>query len=454
MTDLSSYTAVFRGRANPDDGRRVSKRNRQPLSCSACRLRKLKCDRQRPCGSCAKGGDGASCDLVSRGNSAMPRRNETSKSEAHVRLRGLEQMVHGFLQSSMIGPPTGMPGDMALNVELQDLADYTPLQNTGASTGGHLSRQGTETSYVGATHWEAILESIHDIQYYFESDHETSPSLSSQAESKNSLDVVLGHLEPLTLADVLAALPLRSTVNKLLSVYFNAKFIMVPFIHSAKFQRECEAFWDNPSSVPFLWLSILFSTLCLASTVAAATGKDVGLQQVSCNPVAYLTKAGRCLVTGQYLKAQPNSVEALVLYSHCKYILNRDSDPILWAMYGLATRLAQRMGYHRDPRHLSTNISPFDGEMRRRVWFFIETFDVLLSFQLGMPAILHEDECDTEYPSNLPDEDFDQSSQTLPAPRANTDPTPILYYCCKARLIRLLRRVIRHVLSTKQLTYN
>lgn len=431
MTGVSNYTGVFRAITNTEDGRRLSKRNRQPVSCSTCRLKKLKCDRQRPCGSCARGGYGASCDFVAR---EMPRREEkeTSRSEANARLQKLEQMVHSFVQQSSVASP---------------ITNNSPQ----APTGGHL-RQGTETSYVGATHWEAILESIHDIQGYFKSDSDKSTTPSSEGESTTGVDVVFGQLEPLSLSDVLTALPSRPTMNKLLAVYFNAKFIMVPFLHSPKFQRECEAFWDSTSSASFLWLSILFSILCLASTVATATGKAVDLQ-VDCSPSAFLTKAGQCLVTGQYLKARPNAIEALVLYAHCKYIQNHDSDPTVWALYGLATRLAQRMGYHRDPKHLSTSISAFEGEMRRRVWYFIGSFDVLLSFQLGMPAITHESECDTAFPSNLSDSDFDEGTEILPQPRPETEATPILCYCVKAQLMHFLRRVARLALAAEQPEY-
>jgi len=108
----------------------------------------------------------------------MSRREEkeTSRSEANARLQKLEQMVHGFFQQSGVASPI----------------TYTPPQ---ASTGGHL-RQGTEASYVGANHWEAILESIHDIQDYFKSDSDNSTTPSSQEESTSSVDIVFAGLEP------------------------------------------------------------------------------------------------------------------------------------------------------------------------------------------------------------------------------------------------------------------
>lgn len=79
----------------------------------------------------------------------------------------------------------------------------------------------------------------------------------------------------------------------------------------------------------------------------------------------------------------------------------------------------------------------------------VETFDLLLSFQAGLPPIIHEDEYDTEPPSNLFDTDFDETCKMLPPSRPPSDPTPMLYYCYKSRLAKMLRRVIRHALALK-----
>lgn len=120
---------------------------------------------------------------------------------------------------------------------------------------------------------------------------------------------------------------------------------------------------------------------------------------------------------------------------------------------GISARLAMRMGYHRDPRHFK-NLSPFEGEMRRRIFFVVEAFDLLLSFQAGLPAIIHnEEECDTELPRNLFDEDFDETCEVLPSSRPLTDPTPMLSFCYKGRFAKVMKHIIRHALSLKRPSY-
>lgn len=163
--------------------------------------------------------------------------------------------------------------------------------------------------------------------------------------------------------------------------------------------------------------------------------------------------SGRALVAGQYHKARPYSVEAAVLYAVGKICRQEDRDMEAWMIMGVCTRLAVRMGYHRDPSHLK-NISPFEGEMRRRIFYVVEALDLLLSFQVGLPPIIHEEDCDTGPPTNLFDTDFDQDCKSLPPPRATTDATPMLYGLCKRQMVKFLRRVSRHVLSFKTPSYD
>jgi hypothetical protein len=193
---------------------------------------------------------------------------------------------------------------------------------------------------------------------------------------------------------------------------------------------------------------MLFSMLQIASLFDVREGREAS----SSTPNLYLLRAGQALVTGQYHRARPCSVEALLLYAFCKWMCKEDQEKDAWMIMGVCVRLAMRMGYHRDPRHL-TSITPFEGEMRRRTFFLVEIFDLLFAFQAGLPAIVQEEECDVEPPRNLFDTDFSEDCKELPPSRPPGDPTPMLYFCYKCRMAKILRRVIRHALSLKESRY-
>jgi hypothetical protein len=74
------------------------------------------------------------------------------------------------------------------------------------------------------------------------------------------------------------------------------------------------------------------------------------------------------------------------------------------------------MGYHRDPQHFKS-LSPYQGEMRRRMWAMIYSLDIGFSTQMCLPSSIKHSLSDTMPPRNLQDRDFDASSTELPPER-------------------------------------
>lgn len=487
--DIANYTAVFRlqqpAGAHP---RKVVKRNRQPVSCAPCRARKLKCDRQQPCGACMKRSEESACNFSSApamgttasappgaaaaANGSGPSAGKAGPSGRHEvqnRLQRLEEMVNGLVSHTAAKKKGATSSD--------GVASNTPesLQNFGSTgqeesppkdassqpqmPGAHLSTGDEEIRFVGTTNWAAVLESIRDIQGYLEGEHEGLPILMTPEEQQcvagrsDNPDVLFGYLTAPTMQEVMECLPTRPDCDHLLAAYFLSDQAHTPIIHTGQFKRTYQKFWESPETINFLWISILFNVLATSTLLQAA-------KNVACNSLIrddniqkFTNMASRCLVAGEYLKSKPYAVEALLIHTLGDVMQKRDTDQIISSMFGIATRLAQRMGYHRDPRHLGAGVTAFEAEMRRRTWYMAETFDLLYSFQQGMPTIVHEDECDTDEPTNLRDEDFDEDTTVLPPGRPFTDATPVLYYCYKSPKVRLLRRVIRHAMSNKQTDY-
>ncbi|KAK6506238.1 hypothetical protein TWF506_011158 [Arthrobotrys conoides] len=489
MTDISEFTSVFRARINLNDKRKANKRNRQALSCLACRSRKLKCDRQNPCTACNKRGEGSACTFTvptigtnGAGSAGITKPSSSSssttadakRSEAQAKLQKLEEIVQQLIQS---GAVVSKPGDnrnttrRTIREDTQSRPQPDSTNNEGddsqdESTSEYKNRQQAPVfmcynqasgGYVGATHWAALLEQINCVKESLGDgmDQDSSDqSVSEDSPGTDDADLILGNGSGhLTIDDAIRALPPRHIADRLLQIYYSVKFANALFIHTTKFRREYEAFWKNPSSATLVWISILFSILCLGSMIASRGNKLLGLESYDIEATKLCSKARQCLVAGQHTKCQPYVIEALVVYSYCKYQLNIDSDSTLWALAGYVTRLAQRLGYHRDPKHLG-KFTPFEAEMRRRTWFWVSTFDLIFSFQYGMPGIIHDDQCDTESPGNYVDEDFDEDTVVMPPPRPATEFTNMLYYCHKIKMTSVFRRVIGQALALRQPDYD
>ncbi|KAF4449181.1 fungal specific transcription factor domain-containing protein [Fusarium austroafricanum] len=102
---------------------------------------------------------------------------------------------------------------------------------------------------------------------------------------------------------------------------------------------------------------------------------------------------------------------------------------ILWLLTGLATRMGQRMGLHRESS--LRGLQPFEAEIRRRVWWQIVILDGRASQLTG--ASMNPDVQlygDTRQPLNLSDADLVPSASTLPL----SSPVATDMVFCKVRI--------------------
>jgi len=147
----------------------------------------------------------------------------------------------------------------------------------------------------------------------------------------------------------------------------------------------------------------------------------------------YRLRTVQCLVNSDYTKSDIYTIETLILYVHGEYNSRWDAEVGIWVIVGMIVRLAMRMGYHRDPSKYP-GITPYQGEMRRRIWTFVRQMDTVFSFQLALPSMIRTTDCDTALPRNIFEDEFGPESKFLPPPRSSTEPTPVSYMIAKAQI--------------------
>jgi hypothetical protein len=107
---------------------------------------------------------------------------------------------------------------------------------------------------------------------------------------------------------------------------------------------------------------------------------------------------------------------------------------VLWIFSGVASRIGQRIGLHRDGEILG--LPPFEIEMRRRLWWqivFIEGSAGKLA-GIGGNILLG----DTKRPSNLNDSDLFQGMKDMP--KEHEGPTEMMHFLIRARVGEFLKR--------------
>lgn len=166
----------------------------------------------------------------------------------------------------------------------------------------------------------------------------------------------------------------------------------------------------------------------------------------------YREKTVQCLLLGQYTRCGPYVIETLLHHLAAEYMRRRDANNEIWLLMGTTAHLAMRMGYHRDPGHFKS-LSPYEGEMRRRLWAMVYHLDINTSGQLGVPRLISDAFCDTEAPRNLLDSDFGPDSTELPPSRPDSEFTPMLIILAKITIGRLYTAVTNTVTNHVSPTY-
>ncbi|KAI1131923.1 hypothetical protein F5Y10DRAFT_261633 [Nemania abortiva] len=396
-----------------------AKRTRVLLSCHPCRSSKLKCDRATPCSQCLKRGKPDACAYAPRIEKSRP-----AKTMA-ARLKRLEGMVRGMVE---LDGTTGGKG--------HGLSDSTQ----GRNMSGSVVHSEQTTNYVGGTHFMAILEDLEDLKTYFEDPEVPELDMDDPYESLGPSELlILSRGAPRNKADLLAMLPDKSVMDRLMNRYFNSNSPSQHIIHIPTFTKQYNEFLRNRSEADIHWIATLFMILALGIFFSSFQSPHE-LEVDSSMPAMdrfrqYRGACGWALIWGKYSQPGPFTLQAMVLYTEADFLVNRVSQMNCYLLCSTLIRLMLKMGLHRDPSN-SPRITPYQGEMRRRMWNLAVQIDLLVAFHLGLPCMIHGIESDTALPRNLLDSDFSEDSTELPPSRPMTDYTPLTYPINKARIAR------------------
>ncbi|KAI1776352.1 hypothetical protein F4818DRAFT_378324 [Hypoxylon cercidicola] len=411
------------------------KRARVLLSCHPCRNSKLKCDRATPCGQCLRKGKPDGCLYAPR-----PEKRKPVKTMA-ARLKRLEGMVREMINTD--------------DIEQIPAARQKTVQEPSAAAVVVHSRKAI--SYVGGAHFLAMLEDIEDLKSYFEDSNEDGDETHDPYENTSPTELLMfSRGVPMDKGELLAILPQKSIVDRLMNRYFNSNSPSQHIVHVPTFLQEYNEFCRNPYAAPLHWIALLYMVLALGIFFSAYQTPH---ELESDSPVPAIDRfrqfrgaAGWALIWGKYSQPGPHTLPAFLLYVEGEFISNRENRMNCYLLSSIMIRLMLKMGLHRDPSKLP-NITPYEGEMRRRMWNLAIQLDLLVAFNLGLPSMMNGIESDTDFPTHLIDTDFGKDTKELPPARPTTDYTPLTYPIYKAKLAKGFFFVVRQAHSLTLPTY-
>lgn len=180
-------------------------------------------------------------------------------------------------------------------------------------------------------------------------------------------------------------------------------------LHVPTFWTEYQRFWIHPKGAPTNLSLKIHLVMAIASSLQDPGTTSIDLRHL----VHQWVYVAQTWLSGPLEK---DRLDVTGLQIHCLTMLARQvlsiGGDLMWMSMGSLVHRAMQMGLHRDPKHLP-RMSVLQAEIRRRLWATILEMVVQSSLDSGMPPRIALDEFDTEEPSNINDNEVDESAVAL-----------------------------------------
>ncbi|KAJ8071760.1 hypothetical protein OCU04_002076 [Sclerotinia nivalis] len=440
------------------------KRRRPALSCIQCRRRKIKCDRNMPCGQCVSSKTPA-CQYSSDPGpeSKRPRANGNgqyhvtpspgSTTNASSNFNGVTDnvtngtplvstdfwnertpLVEGPLpvRGQVVVPPQN-PSDPSVQAlldrvhKLEQVISETEAMNGGPNItisscvkGPSLRGSLSKTRFFGRSHWMNSFEQFKHMSNF----KELGPlgkggeifdllnkckALGRKAKEYQSVESPI----PSGYRDFV---PEKEISDRLVNAYFRTFESVYRILHIPTFKEEYALYWKDPAAASMAFVM----KLLLVMAIGTCFYEDPILSSSLHSKAKHWIAAAQAWVSAPSEKGRLNIVG---LQNHCLLIIARQVNSVggdlTWISAGSIYHLAMCLGLHRDPAHFP-KMGPFHAEMRRRLWATVLELSLQSSQDLGMSPLINTQDYDTELPANIDDSEISETTTEAPASKPVT----------------------------------
>ncbi|CZT24084.1 related to C6 transcription factor [Ramularia collo-cygni] len=379
-------------------------------ACVTCTRRKVKCDRSSPCSTCRKA-------RVECHYQEPPRRKRKRKpvEDLQDKLDRYEKLLiqHGILPNDSPVADTTTPTGNAPST----ISSPKDVQPAVTKSTGTLIRGPGKTRYVDSNIWRNLGEDLHPSSDEDDRDDEISYGAAAKPDLQDPASFAFfGASTPKQ--DLLNLHPTYDIAIKLWKLYVRNADPVVRIIHLPTGLEMVQRAAANPSAMSKVTEALLFA-ICFFATISTPEDEFEREFRQPSQSQAYLQDryhlaTRQALVACQFMK----TTELAVLQAYVIFLLAvrpRYDPHTFWIQTGIAVRLGQRMGLHRDGEALGLN--PFDVELRRRLFWQLLPLDGIAGQLSGTGIAIKPDDWDTKQPLNIEDEDIWQGMESQPVER-------------------------------------
>ncbi|KAL9945810.1 hypothetical protein D7B24_009319 [Verticillium nonalfalfae] len=442
-------------------------------SCVVCRSRKVRCDKLSPCSNCRRAGipcTVASSDRPPRwarrldklaARPSAPQESEPAAGAVMDRLRTLEKMVKD-LGAELEQANAAKSGDRhapspdgdGLDSQRHGLS-AAPAAGVQPGMGRMVGQEKGRSQYVGSSFWTRVSDELDALKAdtqglaggdsdVSEDDTDSPGQTASTRESERGASerngLLFGHNLGPSAPDLGQFRPLPSQIPFLVDVFSENVNFCIQIVHMPALRdmiRDMRG--KSAGSIPPANEALAFAVYYAA--VTSMSEEDVassfGAAKAELN---YKFRLGleHALARADFIRLPTVSlVQAFIIF--LGLARRHDSPRYVWMMTGLAARMAVAVGLHRDGTHFA-HLSPYEVEMRRRVWWCLCLLDIRAAEDQGTEFSIADGAFDTRMPINVADADMRPAMRAPPVARDHDTDMSFAVACY--RTCRVTRQIM------------
>lgn len=322
-----------------------------------------------------------------------------------------------------------------------------PAGEVNKSFGRLVLNEKGKTRYVSSAFWSKINDEISRLRTETEmlsdedseggSDDGSSPStLNPYPDQVDHHGFVLGYSS--SNVDLRKLHPLPSQIPFIWQVYQENVDPLVKILHVPSMNKTIRELRSNMNDISPGMEALMFAIYYASITsmeeeeVKVNFGADKGhlINKYRFATEQALAKAN-FLVTSELVVVQAFTLFLVLVRRY-------DDTRFAWTLTGLAIRISQSLGIHREGTKFD-DLSPFDVEMRRRLWWAICILDLRSAEDQGTELTIAERTYDTQFPLNVNDADI--SPDMTDFPEEQEGPTDMTFCLIRYEICALARKI-------------
>ncbi|KAJ5288620.1 hypothetical protein N7478_001650 [Penicillium angulare] len=408
-------------------------------SCVICRSRKVRCDKLSPCSNCRRANIACIYPSADRPPRWARRLERPVTGEVMERLHHLEGLVKdltGQLEQAHAATRSAAGSSHSPGSSTHDhdggyqgnmhSAGSGSIQNT--KFGRLVLNDASKSRYVGSGFWSWVNDELDDLKAETSniavgndgsSDDEEmiyskTPSTQELGRSPSDRHAFLfRHNLNSSSPSLQEYHPLPSQIPFLINVFSENVNILAQVVHIPTINKMMHNLRGDVSKLTPSNEALMFSIYYAA--VTSMEEDDItlnfGVAKSDLN-LKYRLGLEHALAKADFLNT-PDLVLVQALAIFLFLVRRHDSPRYVWMMTGIVIRMAISLGLQRDGSHFG-HLTPFEIEMRRRVWWSLCLIDVRASEDQGTDYTITLGSFDTKMPLNINDADINPESKEMP----------------------------------------